>query len=261
MPPPENSQRQNGRVGCYIYGILPQDVELTPTSRGIGDRDVRLVRHGEIAAMVSEIALDTPIGTPEDLTAHQRLLDAAATETPVLPIKFGAVLSSEDDVAEGLLAANHDEFWQALKELEGRVEYLLKARYVERAVLGEIVSENPDAARLRDEVRGEAEEASHAARVRLGELINEGITAKRAADTRAAIEALTPYAVAGNEREPTHQEDAAHVAFLVETDMAERFEEAASELARKWHDRANVRLLGPLAPYDFVVTAQEDEGG
>jgi hypothetical protein len=262
MPPSErppdagqNTGQNTGRnAGCYIYGIVPHDVELTSSSRGIGDCDVSLVRHGEIAAMVSEIPLDTPIGKPEDLAAHQRLLDAAATAVPVLPIKFGAVLASADDVAEELLAANHDGFRQALNELEGRVEYLIKARYVERAVLEEILAEDAEAARLRDEIRGTTEEASRNARMRLGETINEGIAAKRAADTRTAIETLAPYSVATSEREPTHQEDAAHVAFLVETEKAERFEEAAADLARNWRERANVRLLGPLAPYDFVVT-------
>jgi hypothetical protein len=252
----KRSRRSNGRVGCYVYGILPHDVELTSNSRGIGDHAVSLVRHGEIAAMVSEVPLDAPIGKPEDLAAHQRLLDAAAVAAPVLPIRFGAVLASAEDVAQELLIANHDEFRAALNELDGRVEYLLKARYVERAILEEILAENPAAARLRDEIRGAAEEASRDARIRLGEFVNEGLTAKRAADTGSAIETLGPYAVASNEREPTHHQDAAHVAFLVETEKAGRFEEAAADLARTWRDRVDVRLLGPLAPYDFVVTAR-----
>ncbi|HEU5156648.1 MAG TPA: GvpL/GvpF family gas vesicle protein [Streptosporangiaceae bacterium] len=255
MPATQETRRPEKRVGCYVYGILPHDVELTPDSRGIGDRDVSLVRHGQIAALVSEVPLDSPLGTPEDLAAHQRLLDAAAVAAPVLPIKFGAVLANADDVAEELLAANHDEFRDALNQMEGRVEYLLKARYVERTILGEILSENSEAARLREEIRGEAEETSRDAKIRLGEMINEGIAAKRAADTREAVEILAPYSVATNEREPTHREDAAHVAFLVETEKAGRFEEAAADLVRTWRGRADVRLLGPLAPYDFVVTS------
>ncbi|HZB30069.1 MAG TPA: GvpL/GvpF family gas vesicle protein [Streptosporangiaceae bacterium] len=254
----EQSRRSGGGLGCYVYGIVPHDVELTQYSRGIGDRDVGLVRHGQLAALVSEIPLDEPIGEPEDLAAHQRLLDAAAAAAPVLPIRFGAVLASAEDVAVELLAANHDEFRAALNELDGRVEYLLKARYDERAILEEIVAENTAVARLREEIRGTAEEDARDARMRLGELINEAISAKRAADTRSAIETLARYAVASNEREPTHHEDAAHVAFLVETEKAGPFEEAAADLARTWRGRADVRLLGPLAPYDFVVTVRGD---
>ena len=253
--PPQTSRQSGREVGYYVYGILPHDVELTPGSRGVGDCDVSLVRHGQIAAMVSEVGLGSPIGRPEDLAAHQRLLDGAAVAAPVLPIRFGAVFATLEDVAQELLAANHDEFRAALRELEGRVEYLVKARYEERAILQEILAESSEAARLRDEIRGEPEDISRDARIRLGELINQALTPKRTADTRAVIETLGQYAVASSEREPTHHEDAAHVAFLVETDKAARFEETVADLARKWQDRVHIRLLGPLAPYDFVITA------
>lgn len=253
---PERPPGGETRTGCYVYGILPADVEMTPGARGIGDRDVGLVRRGRVAALVSEVDVDAPIGRPEDLAAHERLLDAAAAEVPVLPLRFGAVLADEDAVAEELLGANHDRFLAALNELEGRVEYLIKARYDERAILLEILREDREAARLRERIRGAPEERTREARMRLGELINEGIDARRSMDTRGVVEALTPYSVAHNEREPTHHQDAAHVAFLVESAQRARFEKAVEEIAQDWRGRANVRLLGPLAPYDFVVTGR-----
>ncbi|MCO6003837.1 GvpL/GvpF family gas vesicle protein [Actinoallomurus purpureus] len=241
-------------VGCYVYGILPGDVELTPDAHGIQERDVDLVRHGEIAALVSEIELGTPIGRPEELTAHQRLLDDAAVEVPVLPLRFGAVLTSREAVEEELLAANHDQFLAALNEIEGRVEYILKGRYEERVLLREIIEENPEAARLREEIRDRPEELTHDARIRLGELINQAIAAKREADTQRAVQALAGHAVANALREPTHQEDAVQAAFLVETAQRSEFEKAVEELAQEWQGRVNLRLLGPMAPYDFVIT-------
>lgn len=256
--PREGERRPDERVGCYVYGILPADVELTPDAAGIGDCDVGLVRHGEIAALVSEVDVTTPLGRPEDLAAHERLLDAAAVEVPVLPVRFGAVLTDAGAVAQELLATHHDQFRAALQELEGRVEYLVKARYREGAVLREILSENPEAARLRAAMRERPEETTRDIRMRLGELINQEIEARRATDGRRVVEALGRYAVAHNERPPTHHEDAAHVAFLVETEQRARFEKAVEELTRDWRDRVDMRLLGPLAPYDFVVTVRPE---
>jgi hypothetical protein len=59
------------RTAVYVYGIVPADVEPEPHAAGIGDppSDVAVVRHGEIAALISEITLDRPLGTPDDLTA------------------------------------------------------------------------------------------------------------------------------------------------------------------------------------------------
>lgn len=257
-PPRQDERRQDERVGCYVYGIVPADVELTPDARGIGAREVAVVRHGDVAALVSEVDVTAPIGRPQDLAAHEGLLDAAAVEVPVLPVRFGAVLTDAGAVAEELLAANHDAFRAALDDLEGRVEYLVKARYEEPAVLREILTDNREAARLRAWIREQPEEVTRDARIRLGELINQEIGVRRSADTRRVVEALAPYAVAQGEREPTHHQDAAHVAFLVRTEQREPFEKAVEELARDWRDRVNVRLLGPLAPYDFVVTVRPE---
>ena len=136
------------QTGVYVYGIVPGDVKLNSGVHGVGDPpgEIRLVRSGDLAALVSEVDLTKPLGTPEDLQAHQEILDATVTDAPVLPSRFGAVLASKEAVAAELLDANHDEFAAALAQLEGRVEYIVRGRYAEQAILEEILSENSRAA-------------------------------------------------------------------------------------------------------------------
>jgi hypothetical protein len=244
------------RHACYIYGVVPGDVELTPDAHGLNDWDVRLIKHRDIAAMVSEIDVREAIGRPEDLAAHEQLLDATAVEAPVLPFRFGAVMSDPDAVTEHLLAANYDTFAAALKELEGRVEYIVKARYDENAILAEVLEENEEAAGLREQIRGKSEDATRDARIRLGEIIHQAIENKRGADTQALAEAMESHSVAYAAMEPTHEYGAAHVAFLVETSRGSEFEQALDDAARERQERMAFRLLGPLAAYDFVVTTQ-----
>ncbi|MEU8272309.1 GvpL/GvpF family gas vesicle protein, partial [Sphaerisporangium sp. NPDC049002] len=130
----------------------------------------------------------------------------------------------------------------------------LGEHYVEGTVLMEVLQEQPEARRLREEIRDLPEEATWDARIRLGEIINQAIEAKRDADTQTLAEGLAPHAVAIVIREPTHEEDAAHLAVLVETGRQDDFEEALNEFGRRWADRVTLRLLGPQAPYDFVTT-------
>ena len=66
--------------------------------------------------------LDHPLGTPDDLHAHQQLLDATAAQVPVLPLRFGAAMATLEAVAGELLAVHHERFAAALAELEGRAE-------------------------------------------------------------------------------------------------------------------------------------------
>jgi hypothetical protein len=243
-------------LACYVYGIVPADVEANPKARGVGDPGgrVRVIRRGEIAALVSDIARDQPLGRPDDLRAFERLLDATAAEAPVLPLRFGAVMTDPDEVAEQLLAPYHDEFRSALDELSGRTEYLVRGRYVQRALLREVLSANPGLARLRERIHGRDETATRDERMALGEGISRAIAAARDADTQTVIDLLTPLSVAVNLREPTHEEDAVHVAALIETGRRSELDEVLDDLASRWHGRVELRLLGPLAPYDFVTT-------
>ncbi len=218
-----------------------------------------MVRHGEIAALVSKLGSDRPLGSPQDLTAHEKLLDGSAAVSPVLPLRFGAVMTNTDAVESELLEANEEEFHAALVELEGRVQFVIRGRYVEDAILRELLDENADAARLRDEIRGKPEDATRNARIALGELINQAIEAKRAEDTRKVVSELEKLEAMVNQREPSHEEDAVHVAVLVESARQDELEELLRQLMVDWGGRVELDLLGPMAAYDFV-TKRAPEG-
>jgi gas vesicle protein GvpL/GvpF len=250
----QRAARSQPKKGIYVYGIIPADVELAAETPGVGDPpgQVRVVRSDGLAALVSEVDCSRPLGSPQDLVAHEQIVDATAAEVPVLPARFGAVMASEEEVAEDLLAANHDEFEDAIQELEGRAQFVVKGRYSEQAILSEILSENRQAGHLAKKLRGADPDASRDARIKLGEIINGAVEVKRRKDTRALGDAMEGHCVASVVREPTHELDAVHVAFLVETDGESEMEQAVEDLARDWEGRIDVRLLGPMAAYDFV---------
>ena len=245
-----------GQSGCYVYGIVPADVESAGDVRGVGDPPgrIQLVRHGNLAALVSEVDLTRRLGTPEDLQAHAQILDTAVVEVPVLPLRFGSVMTTKNAVAQDLLAVYQEAYAAALKEIEGRAQYVVKGRYVEQAVLAEALAEIPEAARLGKQIRGKDPDATWHARIRLGQIISKAIIAKRKADTRALGEVVAPHCVASVVREPTHELDAVHVALLVEITRQDDLEQALSDLASDWEGRVEIRLLGPMAPYDFITT-------
>jgi hypothetical protein len=248
------------RTGYYVYGIVPSDVEVDAAAEGIGDppRPVQLVKHGEVAALVSEIDTSAPLGRPNDLFAHERLLDATAVAVPVLPVRFGAVLASRDAIADELLAPFEEQLAEALAQLEGRVEYVVRGRYDERVVLAEVLSETPEAGELRERIAATPEARSRDLRVRLGEIVSEAVERKRQEDGDRLVETLGPLSVANVARPPTHEFDAASVAFLVEDSRRSDFEQAAAELADTCKGRISLRLLGPVAAYDFSEPSAQE---
>ena len=252
--------RQKQETGFYVYGVVPSDVETTDEARGVGDppASVETVTHEDIAALVSEIPREAELGKPEDLAAHARLLDATAATSPVLPLRFGAVLADRDAVEQELLAANHDDFASALRELEGRMEFIVKGRYEQDAVLREVLDENDRARQLREAITDKPGDATREHRIELGEIVTESVAAKRDRDTADLVETLRPLEFDGAMREPSHERDAVYVAYLVNADRQDEFREAVDAWAGRHGDRIDVRLLGPVAPYDFVVTAKPE---
>jgi Gas vesicle synthesis protein GvpL/GvpF len=243
-------------TGIYVYGIVPADVEVEPDAQGIGDppASVQVIREGDIAALVSPVPTDQPLGKPDCLKAHARLLDGTASVAPVLPVRFGAVMTDEESVAEELLRKNHDEFAEALHALEGHAEYIVKGRYAEDTILREVIAESREAQQLRERMAGMSEDASRNARMALGEIVVNALDAKRAADTEAVLKQLDECAKQINVRKPTHELDAVNIAVLAEVADEEELQATVDDLAEDWRGRVEVRLLGPLAAYDFVVT-------
>jgi hypothetical protein len=247
-------------TGIYVYGIVPADVEVEPDAQGIGDppATVEVIREGGIAALVSPVPTDQPLGKPECMQAHARLLDGTASVAPVLPLRFGAVMTDKESVAEELLRSNHDEFAEALRALEGHAEYVVKGRYDEDIILREVISESAEAQQLREQMRGMSEDASRKLRMELGEIVVKAIDSKREADTEAALKVLDDLVKQFNVRKPTHELDAVNIALLAEVDQQEELQGKVDDLSENWRGRVEVRLLGPLAAYDFVVTRKPE---
>jgi hypothetical protein len=257
--PRTKKKRSSNADGVYVYGIVPADVQVEDDAKGIGDppAKVEVIREGDIAALVSPVPTDQPLGKPECLQAHAHLLDGTAGVAPVLPIRFGAVMADADAVASELLRDHHDEFSDALKELEGHAEYIVKGRYDEKAILSEVLDESEQAQQLREEIRDKSEDASRNARIALGEFVTQAVDAKRNVDTKTVVDEIGKLARQVNIRPPTHELDAVQVALLAEVDRQADLEKAVQDLAATWKGRIEMRLLGPLAAYDFVVTASQ----
>jgi hypothetical protein len=247
-------------TGIYVYGIVPADVEVEPNAQGVGDppAPVEVIREGDIAALVSPVPTDEPLGKPDCLQAHARLLDGTASVAPVLPLRFGAVMTDEESVAAELLRKNHDEFAEALRALEGHAEYVVKGRYDEDIILREVIAESAEAQQLREQMAGVSEDAARNLRMALGEIVVKAIDAKRAADTEAVVKSFDDIAKQVNVRQPTHELDAVNVALLMEVDQQEELQAKVNDLAENSNGRVELRLLGPLAAYDFVVSRKPE---
>ncbi|WP_033216694.1 GvpL/GvpF family gas vesicle protein [Kitasatospora phosalacinea] len=247
---------------CYVYGIVPVGTPAPEGAAGVGDppAPVALVSYHEVAALVSEIDTSRPLGTPQDLIGHARVLDAvAAGRTPVLPFRFGAVVRDEAAVTDELLAPQEQRFLAALEGLDGLAQFTVRGTYREDRVLREILDQRPDIAQLREEVGTLSEDASRYQRIRLGELVAEELRTRARAAADELVTRLGPLATA-TARADSSADQPVNASFLVAEDRWEEFEDAADGLGGDWEGRIDLRLLGPLAPYDFASELVDAQG-
>lgn len=237
---------------AYVYGLVAAGTVVPAHLVGLGPSGrVTTVTHGRVAAIVSDLPIGRPLGTRDDLLAHETVVDVVAEASAVLPMRFPAVVE-EAGIVEELLAPHHDYFAGILAELEGRVQFTLKGRYERDAVLREVLGENREIRELQERVRELPEDASYYDRVRLGELIVGELESRRDIEAEQVLSALQPVVADLNAHEPASPDDVVSVACLVERAHLQRFEDAVEDLGRTLHGRVHFRLLGPLAPYDFV---------
>ncbi|MFD8373523.1 GvpL/GvpF family gas vesicle protein [Streptomyces sp. NPDC059688] len=103
---------------------------------------------GELAAIVSDAPGELR-PKRRDLLAHQRVLDEAATEGVVLPMRFGSV-SADDDTVTTVLTEQAEHFLERLQALDGSAEYNIKANHDEEAVLRLIMVDREDIRSMAD---------------------------------------------------------------------------------------------------------------
>lgn len=238
--------------GCHVYGVVRADMDAAEDLVGLEGAPVRLVVHGPIAAVVSDVPLERPPGRRADLLAYSRVLDAAARLGPVVPVQFGSVLEDEQDVVDQLLAPDVSYFEALLDELTGRAQFQVRATYQAGVVLPEVVAADPRIARLRELTRDQPEERVYGDLVRLGELVSRAVESKKEFDAQVLLDVVLPFAAAHRVRLGASEDELAEITVLVDDEVRGAFEEELEGLAEAVHERIRLRLVGPLPPYDFV---------
>jgi hypothetical protein len=236
----------------YVYGLIKADTEIPDGLTGLGPSGrVSTISFGRVAAIVSDVPTDRPLGVRGDLVAHETVLDAVAARDPVVPMRFPAVVE-EHAVVDELLAPNEEHFAALLDSLQGRCQFTLTGRYEQDAVLREVLEGDEEIHALREKVRELPEDAAYYDRARLGELIVRALEQRRETEGADIMERLEPFAVATVSNQPAAPEDVVNVAFLVERDRQEEFENAVEGVGEELAGRVRLRLLEPVAPYDFT---------
>ena len=241
----------------YVYGVTRPRRKAASLGKGIQGKAVSILTAQGLGALTSDVPPGPLEAGREELTAHARVLERAMEKGTVLPMRFGVVMPSESAVRTELLGAHRGELEAQLDQMNGKVEVNLKGMYEEELVLRNIMEENSDVAQLSAALSGAPEDATYYDRIRLGELVANLLSSKRAADEEEIVERLAPNAVDYEVATPTHERMAVNASFLVERDRLDEFDLALDKIAEERGGMIRFRYTGPLPPHSFVELAME----
>jgi hypothetical protein len=253
-------------TGLYLYCIGHKDtlsderVQLLDAHPPDGSESLfRTVVYGDLAALVSETETFQFEIDRDQLMAHHHVLEEAMKLGDILPVSYGTVATSEDDIVETLLAGASDQLKANLEHISGRVELSVRVMWNQETLFQEIVEDYEDIRRLRDTIAGVPEEQSYSERIQLGELTNHAIISKSEAERDSILQRLGSTAVDVHLSPNTSEMLLLNASFLVDKDREAEFDEAVQEIGRATQDRMTIRYLGPLPPASFAgVTVESD---
>src|SRR5437870_12367964 len=119
--------RQSDARGKYVYCIIESSEQLRFGPLGIGadPADVHTINYRDIAAVVSDTPIEVHDPTRENVLAHERVNETVMRKHTVIPMSFGTVFKTGDDIVE-LLRSAYDAFHDVLDKMQDKLEFGLK---------------------------------------------------------------------------------------------------------------------------------------
>lgn len=241
----------------YLYAIAEADSIDALDATGVRDAAVELLREGDLAAVVSPAPEGKLRPRRRNLAAHHDLLKALMEQATILPMAFGVLADSRDQVSD-FLRRHVGTLRGQLEQVRGHAEIGLRVEWTVDDIFTHFVEQYDDLRALRDSVYAGEGEPSRQEKIHLGEQFDAFLQDARAAHRRTVEAHLRDVCRAIEGDEPTDETDVMNLACLVPRDGVERFEEALGAAAQEFSDDFTFTYTDSMAPYSFADVAFEE---
>jgi hypothetical protein len=237
--------------GKYVYCIVQSENQLQfgPLGLGADPAEVHTVHYRDLAAVVSNTPMVVQDPTRENVLAHQRVNEMVMKQHTVLPMSFGTVFKTGDDIVE-LLRSAYDAFTDVLSKMKDKFEFGLKVLWEREAIIREIEDEDEDIRRLKGEISSQ-KGSTYFARMQYGRLIDQALQARSERYVAEIFAALRDVSVASRSNKPIGDRMIMNAAFLVAREMEPAFDQRVKDIGQRY-DKLTFKYTGPWPPYNFV---------
>lgn len=240
----------------YLYGIVKSGEHIPLTVPGKdGARQIQIVTSEGLGGVVSDCSGDDSLSrskeeTIQRLLTHQRVIEQVMKRQTVLPVKFGTVCASLDEV-RALLSQGCHQFREALEWIEDKVEVEVAATWDLNRVLREVAA-TEEILRFKEEISAKQSPLLESS-VQLGKLVKAMIDRRRDCYREQMIDCLKPIAVDVQANVLVSEALVLNVAFLINKADQDELDGRVRYLDDLFHGEMDFRVIGPLPPYSFAA--------
>ena len=250
-PRAETAPAEEINEGKYVYCIIKTQKPLTfgPLGIGAAPSDTHTVTYRDIAAVVSTTPMVVQDPTRDNVLAHQRVNETVMQQHTVIPMSFGTVFKTDDDIIE-LLRSAYDAFIDVLNKMQDKFEFGLKVLWDRDQIIREIEEEDEDIRRLKGEISSQ-KGSTYFARMQYGRLIDAALQARSERYVAEIFQALRDVSVASRSNKPIGDRMIMNAAFLVGRETEHAFDARVKDIGQRY-DKLTFKYTGPWPPYNFV---------
>jgi hypothetical protein len=240
-----------GSRGKYVYCIVRSSefLRFGPIGMGPEPTPVTTINYRDLGAVVSDAPSGVLDPTREHVLAHQRVNETVMRDHTVIPMSFGTVFKTREDIIE-LLRSAYDAFSDVLAKMQDKLEFGLKVLWDRDEVIRQIELEDEDVRRLKAEISAQRG-STYFARMQYGRLIDAALQARSERYAAEVFGALESVSVARRTNKPIGDKMILNAAFLVTRDGETAFDARVREIGAR-HDKLTFNYTGPWPPYNFV---------
>ena len=237
--------------GKYVYCVIESTEPLRFGSIGIGQQpaEVYSVHFKSLAAVVSDAPLEMLDSTRENVLAHERVNETVMREHTVIPMSFGTIFKTREDIVE-LLRSAAEAFGDVLDKMQNKLEFGLKVLWDRDQAIREVESADEDISRLKKEISGQ-KGPTYFARMQYGRLIDAALQAQSERYVAEVLDELREVSVASRINKPIGDKMIMNAAFLISRDQEAAFDAKVKSIAARF-DKLTFKYTGPWPPYNFV---------
>jgi hypothetical protein len=248
MPAVDRTSTGRGR---YVYCIIRATQPLKFGGIGMDEQwpDVYTINYQDMAAVVSDVPIAPLDSTRENVLAHERVNETVMRDHTVIPMSFGTIFKTRDDILE-LLRSAYDAFADVLNKMQDKLEFGLKVLWDRDEMVKAIESEDEDIHRLKTEISSQ-KGSTYFARMQYGRLIDSALQQRSERYVAEFLQRLRDVSVASRVNRAIGDKMIMNAAFLVQRDQEQAFDRRIKEIASHF-DKLTFKYTGPWPPYNFV---------